>query len=117
MSVCVSVYKYTCAFLCIFTKTVLQRLEEIHALKEEQFSVLKTFLRGEDVFGILPTGFGKSLIFQQPPLVLKEMGFQRPIIIVIFPLIALMEDQVNEANIFKIIQGQGDDQGHRNKKP
>lgn len=44
-------------------------------------------LRGRDVMAVLPTGFGKSLIYQVPALIV-----QRPTI-VISPLIALMADQ------------------------
>jgi hypothetical protein len=55
--------------------------------------------------GYFSQGLGRIYIFQQPLLVLKEMVCQRPIIIGIFPLIALMEDQVNEAEKNKIIIG------------
>jgi Werner syndrome ATP-dependent helicase len=43
--------------------------------------------KGEDVIAILPTGYGKSLCFQIPPLMSKKLA------IVISPLIALMKDQ------------------------
>ena len=33
-------------------------------LKVEQKEDVESLLRGKDVFGVLPTGFGKSLIFQ-----------------------------------------------------
>ena len=33
-------------------------------LKAEQKEDVETLLRGKDVFGVLPTGFGKSLLFQ-----------------------------------------------------
>ena len=33
-------------------------------LKAEQKEDVETLLRGKDVLGVLPTGFGKSLIFQ-----------------------------------------------------
>ena len=33
-------------------------------LKAEQKEAVASLLRGKDVFGVLPTGFGKSLIFQ-----------------------------------------------------
>ena len=32
-------------------------------LKVEQKEDVESLLRGKDVFGVLPTGFGKSLIF------------------------------------------------------
>ena len=33
-------------------------------LKAEQKEAVESLLRGKDVFGVLPTGFGKSLIFE-----------------------------------------------------
>ena len=36
----------------------------ITALKAEQCAALKAFLCGRDVLGVLPTGFGKSFIYQ-----------------------------------------------------
>lgn len=78
--------------------TVLSNLSHIHSLKDEQRTVLKAFIGGKDVFALLPTGFGKSLIYQMAPLVVKEMGrVQDPVVIIVSPLIALVEDQIREA--------------------
>ena len=35
-------------------------------LKELQMAVIVSFVMGCDVFGILPTGYGKSLCYQMP---------------------------------------------------
>ncbi len=40
------------------------------SLKEEQRTALKAFLDRKDVFALLPTGFGKSLIYQLAPQVI-----------------------------------------------
>ena len=40
----------------------------ITTLKAEQYSALKAFVGGRDVLGVLPTGFGKSFIYQLAPL-------------------------------------------------
>lgn len=56
--------------------------------KEPQEKIIKEVLMGHDVIGLLPTGYGKSITFQIPALLLEG------ITIVITPLIALMEDQV-----------------------
>jgi ATP-dependent DNA helicase RecQ len=52
------------------------------------FDVMRRFLVGEDVLGVLPTGSGKSLTFQIPALL-------RPgLTLVVSPLVALMRDEV-----------------------
>ena len=51
--------------------SVISELVSISSLKEEQRTALKAFLDGKNVFALLPTGFGKSLIdrwfIQSPP--------------------------------------------------
>ena len=69
-------------------------------LYPQQEKALLEFLSKRYVFVNLPTGFGKSLIFQMAPLVASELAKScthfdpESIIIVISPLIALMKDQV-----------------------
>ena len=61
---------------------------------------MESLLRGKDVFGVLPTGFGKSLIFQLFVLAknrassLPNASVERPTIIVICPLKSIMEEQI-----------------------
>src|SRR5512139_2106749 len=59
----------------------------IERLRHEQESAMVAILEGHDVLVALPTGFGKSLIYQVPAIILD-----RPTIVV-SPLIALMADQ------------------------
>lgn len=54
-----------------------------------QEEIIQKVLQGKNVIGLLPTGGGKSLCFQVPALI------KPGICIVISPLVALMEDQVN----------------------
>ena len=61
-------------------------------LKEEQKSAILQLMRGGDLPGVLPTGFGKSLIFQ-----LLTVAKKGSIVVVICPLISIMKDQVLEA--------------------
>lgn len=66
-------------------------------LKPEQLDVLLTFVKGRDVFAVLPTGFGKSLCYACLPrafddILNKERGYS--IIVVVTPLLAIMKDQV-----------------------
>ena len=42
----------------------LSRFPKIETLKAEQREALESLISGRDVIAILPTGFGKSLIFQ-----------------------------------------------------
>ncbi|MEM6994443.1 MAG: RecQ family ATP-dependent DNA helicase [Myxococcota bacterium] len=66
---------------------VARRQFSIPRLKHEQRDAMAAVLRGRDVMAVLPTGFGKSLIYQVPAMLVR-----RPTI-VISPLIALMADQ------------------------
>lgn len=57
--------------------------------KQGQSELIDHILSGRDVFGIMPTGAGKSVCFQVPALMLEG------ITLVVSPLISLMKDQVN----------------------
>ena len=46
----------------------------VECLHEEQKVCMKNMVNGKDVFAILPTGFGKSLIFQLFPRVMSLMN-------------------------------------------
>ena len=71
----------------------------------EQRTCLINLACGEDVFAILPTGFGKSLIFQPFPRVMSalrsiEGGKLMSTIIVVSPLVSVMRDQVEQLKRF-----------------
>ena len=53
----------------------MNELDLAFSLKEEQKTALESFLCKKGVFAVLPTGYGKSLIYQLAPLVAKRMGF------------------------------------------
>ena len=81
----------------------LREFSHIARLKEEQKLCLqsekkkKKKKKKKDVFGILPTGFGKSLIFQLLPRVVKETWkIKRSTVLVVSPLVPIMNDQVEE---------------------
>ena len=45
-----------------------------YKLKKEQRDVIVSYIKGNDVFAILPTGFGKSLCYQALPLIFDCMS-------------------------------------------
>ena len=68
----------------------------IESLTKYQSKALFHVLNGEDTFVSLPTGHGKSLIYQLAPSVSKHLGLlgEVPIVLVISPLNALIDDQI-----------------------
>lgn len=67
---------------------VLRHYYGYSAFRNGQDELINGILEGKDVFGIMPTGGGKSLCYQVPGLILPG------ITLVISPLISLMRDQV-----------------------
>ena len=63
------------------------------AFRSPQDKIILSVLAGNDTFGLMPTGGGKSICFQVPAMMMDG------ICLVISPLIALMKDQV--ANLQK----------------
>jgi ATP-dependent DNA helicase RecQ len=61
----------------------------IQTLRPLQEEAMRAVLDGRDTLVVMPTGGGKSLCYQAPPLVRGETT------VVISPLIALMKDQVD----------------------
>ncbi|MEQ8576026.1 MAG: RecQ family ATP-dependent DNA helicase, partial [Fulvivirga sp.] len=62
------------------------------AFRPGQEDIVNSVLAGDDVLALLPTGGGKSICFQVPAMM------REGICIVVTPLIALMQDQVDQLN-------------------
>ena len=68
-------------------RQIARRTFRIQRLRTEQEAAMLAALKRRDALVALPTGFGKSLIYQVPAMMLEQPT------IVISPLIALMADQ------------------------
>jgi hypothetical protein len=75
-----------------------QRLFGINSYKPRQVECLEAFWQGRDVLAVLPTGYGKSLIFQTLPFIMQQKTGQMMSVIVITPINALMIDQCLKLN-------------------
>ena len=77
-------------------------------IKSEQQQAVEAILLGRDAFVSLPTGFGKSLSFQLLPFCAEFLlqssscstiaREELPLVLVVAPLTALMQDQVMKLN-------------------
>jgi ATP-dependent DNA helicase RecQ len=71
-------------------------------LKPKQVQCFEYLLQGFDVLSILPTGFGKSLLFQLLPDFLPVNKSSQNIVIVVYPLSSIIEDQISAMNLIGI---------------
>lgn len=91
---------------------VLEKTFGYASFRGEQAEIIQTVIDGGDALVLMPTGGGKSLCYQIPALVREGTG------VVISPLIALMQDQVDAlsavgARAAFLNSTQGPDERHR----
>jgi ATP-dependent DNA helicase RecQ len=70
-----------------------------HSFRGQQQEIIEHLCAGGDAIALMPTGSGKSLCYQIPALVRDGTG------VVISPLIALMQDQVDALNVLGVRAG------------
>ena len=68
---------------------ILRTVFGYESFRGDQKAIIEHVVSGGDAVVLMPTGGGKSLCYQVPSLIRPGVG------IVVSPLIALMQDQVN----------------------
>ncbi len=77
-------------------KEILRAYFGYETFREHQEDIIHRLISGQDAFVLMPTGSGKSLCYQIPSMLRPGVG------IVISPLIALMQDQVDALHLLGI---------------
>lgn len=104
-----------------WSREVAKALHErfgLSGFRSNQLEAINATLAGFDIFVLMPTGGGKSLIYQLPSVVRK--GKTRGVTVVISPLVALIQDQVSSLErkgiaVFHIAGGDGQAKGERDE--
>jgi ATP-dependent DNA helicase RecQ len=78
---------------------VLRRVYGYDSFRGQQQEIIEHVCAGGDAIALMPTGSGKSLCYQIPALVREGTG------VVVSPLIALMQDQVDALNVLGVRAG------------
>ena len=79
-------------------------------LKPKHVLCLQVMHNDRDTVAILPTGYGKSLLYQLlPPLLSKRIGtksdVEKAVVLVISPLNSLIDEQIKKINDCSELQG------------
>ena len=88
---------------------VVSNFENVHDLSKQQSAAIKSFVSRNDTFVSLPTGHGKSLVYQLAIPLAGELRKHselwlslpiHPMMLVVSPLTALIEDQMRSCEVF-----------------
>jgi ATP-dependent DNA helicase RecQ len=71
-------------------REALERVFGFASFRPGQQEILEAVFAGENILAVMPTGSGKSLVYQLPAIVRKGLT------VVVSPVIALMRDQVQQ---------------------
>ncbi|XP_068680332.1 uncharacterized protein [Montipora foliosa] len=88
----------------LLLKETIRSLEENgikFMLKAEQKTAIRHLFEIKDLLAVLPTGYGKSLIFQLLVLLAKRAGNYASLL-VISPLVSIINDQVMEVEAMNL---------------
>ena len=77
-------------------ESALESSANIDCLKDEQKKCIAALLHKKDVLGLLPTGFGKSLILQLYPRIFELVNDRKNCHVIVSALNAITEEQVQE---------------------
>ena len=76
---------------------ILQLPEDFELKKEQETALRAVVVKKKDCLCVLPTGFGKSLIFQLIPLVWDQLyGLCDSCVLIVSPLNAIISDQIEK---------------------
>lgn len=79
-----------------YLERILKKEFGLTSFRPGQLQIIEQILQGHDVFVVMPTGAGKSICFQLPAMLFSG------ITLVVSPLVALMNDQVDRLRKLKI---------------
>ncbi len=89
----------------------------LSSFRAGQREAVAAALAGRDTLVVMPTGAGKSLCYQLPALA-SDRDPARPVVVVVSPLIALMNDQwkrLQETGVRAVMLASGMEEGHNGR--
>jgi len=87
-------------FVANAVENSLSQINKDYSIRPKQLEAIINIVKGHDTLAILPTSYGKSLIFRLLPSVCKQLKghTNSAIVAVIAPLESIIKDQIDAAN-------------------